>query len=97
MTPAQLYDEFMRLAEAEGEAAAEGFLNDHLGEFPEDTRNQIISEYISDALAQEAGEVRVRAEAEGDVIDALDDAKGARNEIANQQRIEELERQLETK
>lgn len=97
MTPTQLYDEFMRIAETGHEQAAEKFLNDHLSEFPEDTRNEIISTYISDTLANAAGEVRVRAEAQSAVLDALDDAKGARNEIANQQRIQDLKQQLRAK
>ena len=97
MTPTELYDEFMRIGETGDEAAIEQFLTAHLAEFPEETRDQIVSAYLKEALTQEADEIRARGDVEKELIEQLDDAKGARSEIENQQRIQDLQKQIGAK
>jgi len=95
-TPTQLYDEVMKLAEAGDEAAVEKFLSDHLAEFPEETRNQLVGIYLKDAIVREGEEVRARADAESAMLNVVDDTKKVRRHIENQKRIGELKQQLGT-
>ena len=97
MTPTELLDGFMAIAERGDEAAAEQFLRDHLQEFPEETRDQIISAYVKDAIRSEAAEIEARGEAERDAIAADDDIKAAHKEVQNQAQIAALKEQLGTK
>lgn len=97
MTPTELYDAFADIVETGDEAAARAFLAEHINEFPEETRNELISTFLTEAISEEARTIEARAEFQKEVLAALDDVKGARNEIENQKRIEELKQQVKGK
>ncbi len=97
MTPEALYDEFVKIAETGDESAARAFLTEHMEEFPEETRNELISTFLTEAITEEAETLVARAEVEKRVLETATELKSARNEVLNQQRIGQLKEQLKKK
>ncbi len=52
--PQQLIDQFLAVVENGTEAEARAFLVDHLQEFPEESRNDIIAAFLEDAIVTTA-------------------------------------------
>ena len=94
MTPVELYDEFVKIAETGDEASARAFFTEHIGEFPEETKNQLISAFLTEAISEEAEVLQARTEVQKEVIETLSDIQGAKKEIENQNRIIQLKEQL---
>ena len=97
MTPIELYDEFIKIAETGDEAATRAFFTEHLGEFPEETKNQLISAFLTEAISGEAEVLQARTEVQKEVVETLSDIQGAKKEIENQNRIIQLREQLGAK
>ncbi len=97
MTPSELYDTFYGFVESGDEAGARSFLTEHLAEFPEETRNELISAFLTEAISGEAEVAQARAEIEKEALETVADIKGATKEIENQNRIAQLKEQLGAK
>ncbi|MEK7480460.1 MAG: hypothetical protein AAB665_04215 [Patescibacteria group bacterium] len=97
MTPTELYDTFYGFMESGDEAGARSFLSEHLGEFPEATRNELISAFLTEAISEEAEVVRARAEIGKEALETVAEIQGAKKEIENQNRIIQLREQLGAK
>ncbi len=96
-TPTELYDEYKRIVDAGNEAAAQKFLADHLAEFPEETRNEILfalfEKAVSSKVAEEEADIALK-QAGLETIKALEKEL---KDVDNQIRIEELKEGLGAK
>jgi len=97
MTPSELYDTFYGFVESGDEGGARSFLTEHLGEFPEETKNQLISAFLTEVISEEAEVLQARTEVQKGVSETLSDIQGAKKEIENQNRIIQLKEQLGAK
>jgi len=93
-TPIELYDEFLRISDTGDEAAARGFLSEHLAEFPEETRDAILFASFEEALLKHAEAIRGNAALQQEGLDAFSGLQHTKNEIERKARIDELKGNL---
>ncbi len=96
-TPTELYDQFLQIARAGDEEAAKKFLADHLNEFPEETRNEILFAFYEQAVLKQADEVATDVAMKQEGLEALTVLEKAQKDIDNEIRIEELKEGLGAK
>lgn len=96
-TPTELYDQFRQISETGDEEAAKKFLEQHLNEFPEETRDEILFALFEDSLVQQANAVNENTLLKEHGIAALDTLQSAKKELENDLRVEELKDTLGAK
>ena len=95
MTPDTIYNKFLEFIQAGDWPAARAFILEHLQEFPEEVRNNILGLFLEEALLKEGGEAGAELKLQQEVLEELEDIQGAEKEIGNLQRIEELKEKLQ--
>ncbi len=90
----KLYEEFLRIAESGDEDAAKKFLADHVNEFPEKTRDEILFAFFEEALLKKADAITGRATMQQQGMDAIALLQKAKKDLENDARIDELQSSL---
>ena len=96
-TPIDLYNEFLRISATGDEAAARAFLSEHIAEFPEETRNEILFAFVEEGLLKTAEAVRENATLQEQGVGTVTKLQGAKKELENDARIDELKTSLDAK
>ncbi len=90
----KLYEEFLRIAESGDEDAAKKFFADHVNEFPEETREEILFAFMEEALLKKADSITGSATVKQGGVETIEALIKAKKDLENDARIDELQNSL---
>lgn len=93
-TTQELYDELAHLVETGDVDAIQSFLLDNIADFPEEIQQKIAFSAFEVAVSEEAETVGGIDEIQEKLLEALTVIDGVEEEIENQERIDELKKEL---
>ena len=90
----ELYEEFLRLAEAGDENAARAFLTDRYKDFPEEMQEKVMFAFFSEAVTKRAAEIEGVTKIQQEGMEMLTKLIAEKKKLEDQLRIDDLKKTL---
>lgn len=92
--PQSLVDQFFSIVNEGDEEKARKFLLGHIKEFPEESRNAIITAFVEDAVAKQANEDALMAGLKTEALETAHAISAFKKEAEKHAKLERLKKEL---